>query len=151
MNKFIEWKYQMQHLICNIKNKLEEIRNINNKLSVIFDIDDTLIDVKGNCIGEIVYIYNYVKKLGIDPIIITNRAGTKDIMDYTMKQLSNCNITEYRYLYFRDPTKTNDPYKYKEDARKDVFNKGYFTVISIGDQMWDIGNYGGLGFIVPTI
>ena len=118
---------------------------------VVFDIDDTLIHISGKCIEPIRKVFDYTKEIGLIPIIITNRSGTPDIVNYTKNQLSECCLVGYRSLYFREPSKPDNPYRYKEISRKSIHEKGMTVVMSIGDQLWDIGKYGGVGYIVPIL
>ena len=76
--------------------------------------------------------------------------GTPKI-EYTKKQLHHCNIDEYKQIYFRSPNITNNPWIYKMNARKNIHYNGYIILMSIGDMIWDIGEYGGKGFILPHL
>ena len=115
--------------------------------AIVFDIDDTLIDSKGNSIHSIIALYNFSKQLGITPIIITNRSGHYQNIEYTKEQLKQHNIVGFKLLYFRPPHKWN-PWRYKLKARENVKDKGYNVVMSIGDMEWDIGKYGGVGILL---
>jgi hypothetical protein len=119
-----------------------------NNASIIFDIDDTLITNDGKCIAPVVMLYNFSKMLGIIPVIITARPNNVLTNIYTMKQLSDCGITGYNSLYLR-PEGQDDVYEYKLSARKNVKERGMETVMSVGDMLWDIGLYGGVGVIIP--
>lgn len=121
-----------------------------NNASIIFDIDDTLIMNNGKCITPVVMLYNFSKMLGIIPVIITARPNNVLTNIYTMKQLSDCGITGYNSLYLR-PEGQEDVYEYKLSARKNVKERGMETVMSVGDMLWDIGPYGGVGIIIPFI
>jgi len=120
-----------------------------NNPSIIFDIDNTLIDDYQVPIKPIIQIYNYCKSIFIQPIIITNRMGTHENVIYTKKQLTECGITGYNLIYFRHPNE-NNMWNPKIQSRKDVLLKGYNTIMSIGDKPWDIGIYGGIGVLLPT-
>lgn len=120
--------------------------------AIIFDIDDTLIrSSNGSCINHIRVLYNYALTKGITPILITARVGlSKESMEYTKLQLDICNIYGYKYIYFRPKLWENILY-YKNYARKNVTNKGYNIVMSVGDMEWDVvGEYTGVGILVPT-
>ena len=67
----------------------------------------------------------------------------------TQNQLGSIGIVGYKSMYFRSPAKENNPWKYKEIARKSVLDRGFNIIMSVGDQPWDIGNYGGIGVKVP--
>jgi hypothetical protein len=116
-------------------------------LAVIFDIDETLLDLRGQPIVPIVAVYNYVRSAGITPIMITARETGG--IEITREQLEFAGITPSRIMYFRPP-EMQDPYAYKLGARRDVHRRGYTVIASVGDQPWDIGHYGGRGFIVPS-
>ena len=82
--------------------------------------------------------------------LITNRTGDTSTIEYTQKQLTERGIFGYKALYFRPSDKENMPYRYKEKARQNIHERGMIVMMSIGDKPWDIGNYGGIGFILPT-
>jgi predicted secreted acid phosphatase len=138
--------------LYNISVKVIKILNslkIPDKAAVIFDIDDTLLDKNGNPIYHTVNIFNYVKMMGIKPIIVTNREYSFESLKYTTEQLLKAGITGVDLLYFRDPSETN-PWTAKLSMRKCIYNNGYNVILSIGDMPWDIGKYGGIGIIVPV-
>lgn len=143
------WYQQITEITNHAINTLKNIKLPNNPV-MIFDIDDTLIHHSGNCIIQVLQLFNEVKNMGITPIIITNRSGDNGTILFTQKQLSDCNIYGYGSLYFRVPEKENNPYRYKEKARLSVHKRGMNVVMSIGDQNWDIGQYGGIGYILPV-
>jgi hypothetical protein len=120
---------------------------LSDKHSVVFDIDDTLIDGNDRPITPIIDLYNHVLSEGLTPVIITNRPGIPATIEYTKNQLRKHGIKDYKYIYFR-PEHVNDPYGYKTESRRLVHTLGYTVVMSIGDQPWDIGMYGGIGIIV---
>lgn len=116
--------------------------------AVVFDIDATLIDEDGGCISSMIEVYNYVKMVGLSPIIVTNRPGYVENVLATEHQLLACGVSGYSLMYFRNPA-VMDMWSAKLDAREDIHRIGYTVVASIGDKPWDIGEYGGLGYIVP--
>jgi hypothetical protein len=115
---------------------------------VVFDIDETLLDRYGYCIHPIAILWNYTVMIGILPIIITNRTGIPYVINYTRDQLFVAGIHGVRFMYFRN-IKTCDPWRFKENSRKNIMDSGYTTVMSIGDMEWDIGLYGGIGVLLP--
>jgi predicted secreted acid phosphatase len=127
---------------------LDEIKMPKNP-AMIFDIDDTLIDMNGIAIDPVVNFYNHVKILCITPIIVTNRTGEPISVEYTKYQLKENKITDYYDIYFRNPDEM-DLTKAKLNARKIITEKGFDVVMSIGDQKWDIGEYGGVGILIPS-
>lgn len=149
-DNYMSWYEHMNDISYKIVKQLDSIQLPFNPV-VIFDIDNTLLHSNGTCIMPIVNVYNHVKKIGIIPIIITNRLGIIPIIEFTQNQLKNCGITGYKSIYFRDPEKDNDAYTYKKKARHNVYKRGMNILMSIGDKKYDIGDYGGIGVIVPIL
>lgn len=131
------------------KDKIDNIVAMPENPAVIFDIDNTLIDYKGECIQPIVNLYNYVKTKGITPLIITSRAYFIPNLFWTMKQLKDCNISGYNALTLR-PESELDQYKYKRNARKKFVEEGYNIIMSVGDNFWDVGEFGGISILLPS-
>lgn len=120
---------------------------VKNNHVVVFDIDGTLLTENNEPIQPVINLYNYSKYMGYSPIIITARAGTPENIEKTRQTLHLHGITGYLNMYFRPPEKMN-PYRYKWSARKHIYENGFITVASIGDMPWDIGEYGGRGFLI---
>lgn len=114
---------------------------------VVYDIDDTLLDLAGNPIEHIVRTYKYALSKGFLTAIITARPALKQNIENTVKQLESNGIHDYICVYLR-PIDTNDVARYKMLSRKDLHDRGYNVVMSIGDLPWDVGQYGGIGYIV---
>jgi predicted secreted acid phosphatase len=114
---------------------------------IVYDIDDTLLDLSGNPIQHIVNTYNYAKSKGFLTAIITARPAIKENIERTIKQLEMNGIHDYICVYFR-PVETQDVARYKMLSRKDLHDRGYNVSMSIGDLPWDVGQYGGIGYIV---
>lgn len=113
--------------------------------AIVFDIDDTLISTTtGQCITEVCNLYNHCRKKGYTIYIITARGGTPYGMNFTIKQLQHCGINGYKKVFFRPPATLNISL-YKKNARKSIPET---VVMSVGDQAWDIGEYGGAGVLV---
>jgi len=129
--------------IKKIENILEKNKYIPNR-AVIYDIDDTLIFSSGEPNRDVIHTYNYARKLGYTPFIITAREGNYNNMKYTVEQLEKNNIKGFRRLYFR-PKDKSDIYRYKLLSRKNIYDNNYNTILSFGDMFWDIGEYGGIG------
>jgi ribonucleotide monophosphatase NagD (HAD superfamily) len=70
----------------------QAIQTINNMVlpsnpAIIFDIDDTLIDSTDNIIYPILNIYKFAKVLNLTIIIVTNRSGDEDSIEFTLDQI----------------------------------------------------------------
>jgi predicted secreted acid phosphatase len=150
MNNKHEWNDDIVEISKKALHTLK-VMNLPENPAIIFDIDDTLIDSSnGKSIDPIVMIYNYAKMIGIIPIIITSRPGYSRVIEWTKNQLLNNGITGYNSLYLI-PVNKIDSWKFKLYARKNVYQRGYNIVMSLGDQDWDIGEYGGIGIKIPVI
>jgi len=115
------------------------------KYVIILDIDDTIYDTKKDKLIEPIFdLYNYALSQNIYTVFITAREGSEQSKKFTVEQLNALGIKGYDLLYLRPPSMKN-VYKYKTYARKNVFECGYIPLFSIGDQKWDIGDYGGHG------
>lgn len=139
-------------LNMTVINAISKLKNMDlpPNPAIIFDIDDTLINTDESCKTQIIILYNYALHMKITPIIITSRVGYDVNIEFTNKQLFDCRIFGYKYIYFR-PNEWSDSWKYKEQSRKNVIERGYNIVMSVGDMPWDIGRYGGVGVIVPRM
>ena len=134
-------------VVRKVFEKLDQIQ-IPSNAAIVFDIDHTLIDLTGKPIDPVVYLFHHVKQRGISPVIITAREGTEENIAFTQEQLSSLGITGQTFMYFLAPGKT-DPWRFKWIARKNVHERGLNVIMSIGDEPWDIGEYGGDGFQLP--
>lgn len=143
-----QWKNELFLISLNSINYLENQKKC-NECVVVFDIDETLLDLNGDIIEPIWNIYNYCVINGFCIAIITSRLGTIEGVNYTVNQLQSKNII-YNWLYMcKNTSDITNPYIYKETCRKSIYEKGYHIIMSIGDQLWDIGDYGGKGYILP--
>jgi predicted secreted acid phosphatase len=117
--------------------------------AIVFDIDGTLIDENGKGIIPVIALFKFSKSMGITPFIITSRIDDNKgiVEDYTYSQLYSNDITGYASLFML-PKNFSQPWKYKLHARKQIHNWGFQVVMSIGDNHWDIGEYGGIGILV---
>jgi len=143
-----DWvKSSREKVVRAVFEKLDRME-IPKNAAFVFDIDHTLIDETGMPIEPVVQLFHTVKKLGIHPVIITARTGTPEVIKWTQDQLKHFGITGQKFTYLLSPGKT-DPWKYKHIARKNVHERGLHVIMSIGDQPWDLGEYGGIGFQLP--
>lgn len=116
---------------------------------IVYDIDDTLIESRNRTpIQPILYTYRYAKDKGLKTAIITARRDLNHNINLTKKELERHGIADYSFMYFL-PEGKRDQSKYKLLARKNLHDRGYKVLMSIGDAPWDIGEYGGIGFTVP--
>ena len=155
MTKYYK-KLEKEQLINEISNNIiKTLRTIpvNNNSVIVYDIDNTLINRNGIPIYPILKTYNEAKRLGFNIAIITSRFGTKYTIEDTLKELEKHGITDLLGVYFFPRTKNDDivsNYRFKMKSRENIHRMGYDIVMSIGDQPWDIGRYGGIGYIVPS-
>lgn len=134
-----------QMIIDSAKMALQNFKIPHNSV-VVFDIDDTIINTKTWKVIDPIYdFYYYIQTLKIIPIFITARPIT--FWKETMKQLDSLNIRNYESIYFRNPTESN-LWAYKENARKNIVDRGFNVIMSIGDKEWDIGEFGGIGILI---
>lgn len=116
---------------------------------VVFDIDDTLLLPDcGTGIPETVFFYNFVKDMGYKTVIITARIAYPENVDRTLADLKNIGVDNFESIYFRSETNTDVP-RFKMVSRKNV-NERYKekVIMSVGDMIWDIGKYGGVGILL---
>lgn len=148
IGKPLEIKNEIINLLTRL-SRLTKQKNPKTNDVIVFDIDGTLIDENGKAIDEIITAYFYVKNFGYQTAIITARPDITENIIYTLEQLRSHGITGYKFAYFLPLHKT-DQATYKLLARKNITDKGYNIVASVGDMPWDIGEYGGVGFIVTN-
>ena len=119
--------------------------------AIVFDIDGTILSHTHQPIEPILRIYHYAISQGITPFIVTSRLGIPVNVTYTNSVLQSIGIYMLGGAYYR-PEYVFDQFYYKLKARENIEkNLGYNVVMSIGDNWWDIGEYGGQGVIVPRI
>lgn len=115
--------------------------------AVIFDIDMTLIDESGNRIEPVCWFYEQVLKENFTAVLVTARPSIDSVIERTNRDLQSCGIVNYDSIYFRDPAEKNVE-KYKTSARRNIWERGFNVIMSVGDQPWDIGEYGGIGILL---
>lgn len=150
--EYENWYKNVTNIVCDSISYLKSIDK-NDNTTVVFDIDDTLIHNKGFAILPVVMLYKYVKSLGMKTVIITYRGNNKEALEFTKNQLASFNINGYSLLYCRPEHIVGnvDPFFYKKECRRDAVNRKHEIVMSIGDKSWDIGDYGGKGYIIPVL
>lgn len=109
----------------------------NSQGSVIFDIDDTLVDEKEKGIKSMIQLYKLCLKLEFVVNIITARPESKENRRETQKMLHGHGIDTYEALYMMPsnvkPT-LNTISKYKYNARMDVTTR--HTILANFGDMW---------------
>lgn len=144
------WKQEITAIARYAIRMLDSIE-LPYKPAIVFDIDFTLLDRYNNIIEHIRMIYYYACMLGITVVIITSRAGTKEVIELTQNIMSSYGLTEIRFWYFRKPDNYNN-WSFKRNSRSDVHKRGYTIIMSIGDSDWDItGDYTGIGIKIPRL
>lgn len=117
---------------------MEEVKwNLTNRTvrmgdSVMFDIDDTLIDSEtGRTVKHIKKLLDLCKNWGYNIVIITARSGSPRSQEYTEAQLADHGI-RYDYLAYCEP----DLKSYlKQHLNR---TKGWNFVLSVGDLDTDL-------------
>jgi predicted secreted acid phosphatase len=133
-----------------IFSKLQEILNneVYNSPAIVFDIDGTLIDdTTYQPIDYITSFYNYCLSLGLTVFIITARPSTNNNVKHTTDMLHDNGISGWKGIYFARDRSVDIP-GYKLKSRKHIYDRGYTVLMSLGDNWFDIGKYGGFGVIV---
>lgn len=94
-------------------------------------------------ITPILDLYNYLKKLGIKTIFVTGR--DQNLYMSTYKNLIDAGFKDFELLILRPPDTKNMGFaEYKNWVRKELTNRGYTIIGSVGDQEGDIsGNDAG--------
>lgn len=135
----------------NYLNSIEQ--NIQNipKMSVMFDIDDTILYVQENNlkpIKPIIKLLNECIKRNILVIIITARDNK--YREETINDLKKYKI-RYSYLYCRQSPQ-DDHNLFKSNIKKNLLeNYGINIVMSLGDNLVDIvGDYSGYCIKLPN-
>lgn len=137
------------NILVNIINNLIEKNKRKTELTVVFDIDGTLFDEKDETPIQSIYnFYRYCEIIGINNIIVTARSSIDLSKNHTLELLDKYNIK--KTIYFMKPGVINI-FNYKRNARKNIAEKGKNVIMSIGDNLCDIGEYGGLGVLVKKV
>lgn len=132
-----------------LKNRLKSclFSKLQNK-TVCFDIDGTIYDpYNKNFIQPIYEFYKYCVAIGLRIIIITARSDNVFNKKNTIDFFRYYDIRANRW-YFMNPSFDNDMFKYKLEMRRYDTNLGNNIIMSVGDNMCDIGIYGGVSVLV---
>jgi predicted secreted acid phosphatase len=138
-------------LVETFKTEIQYYDNNNFKPCVVFDIDGTIL-VDGiyspsnsrEIISDIYKFLLYLQNKNIDIFIITARPDFSHNRLSTIKMLNKINI-KYKYLYMWNQNIFDNQIIFKGSARKEIFHNKYNIIMSLGDNYWDYGLYGGLG------
>jgi hypothetical protein len=145
-----QWTRATKNLVRDAIRYLDGISLPNNP-TIVFDVDDTLLESDGKCIKPVKLLYDYAIMLGIDTVIITCRKAFTDVIQYTKEQLKQCGIINISTFYFRHVDSKN-PWTFKAKARKNIFDRGCNVVMSVGDKDWDVcGEFTGQGVKIPLL
>ena len=105
--------------------------------TVVFDIDDTLVDKEENTITDMFSVYKSCIKLGFVVNIVTARPESKMNRTLTMQMLHKNGIDKFEALYMM-PSDINPTFEtisqYKYLARQDI-SKRHNIIANCGD-MW---------------
>jgi len=116
---------------------------VNRAFAVVFDIDNTLLDAAKNAVCSVQNLYNAAVDLGYAVFIVTSREGSERNKDVTYMELARAGYTGYHSIYWRKPKHSVDNYQYKRECRRNIVEKGYIIVTTVGDSEWDGGTFGG--------
>jgi len=132
-------------------NYLKLIKNNFPNPMVMFDIDDTLLNVNDDGslspIKPIIKLLRYCLNNGITVLILTARdsrylKGTKN----DLKE----NGIDYDYLYLRKSPEDDHQF-FKSEVKRKYTEQGFTVVMSIGDNEIDIvGDYSGYSIKLPN-
>ena len=127
----------------------QQIAKAGNKqnLTVCFDIDGTIYDpYSKRSIFPIMNFYKYCQAKNLRVIIITARVGIRENDMLTKSMLKPYEITADEWYFMNNFI--NNQIKYKRDMRQFEEERGNNIIMSLGDNVCDIGKYGGLGVLV---
>ena len=118
---------------------------------VVFDIDGTLIyendvkDYNDKPITDICNFAYYLMSKNITIFIITARDnGLKGNFEQTEKLLEKLNV-KYNKLFLWDTNTYDTVVDFKSLTRKIIEDNNFKVLMSLGDNYWDYGDYGGVG------
>jgi hypothetical protein len=125
----------------------------NPRYMVMFDIDDTLLHVSTmKPIKKMVKLLKECKKRNLKVAIITARDSK--YKNATLHDLENLGLVfqrDYDFFYLRISPQ-DDHEMFKSDVKEDLYDQGFFTIMSVGDNTIDIvGPYSGYGIKLPNI
>jgi len=132
--------------------KCQLISNVAGKQpAIVFDIDGTLVHDKtwDTPIWSVINFCNHCKDIGIATMIVTARGGWESNINNTKSSLQALGI-QCDALFFRNPA-DHDLTEFKTNVRRYLSEAIDFNVlISIGDNEWDMGAWGGTGVLMQA-
>lgn len=117
---------------------------------VCFDIDDTLLRYTDpnddycedtECVPSGRAMYDIASKLGVNIVLVTARANTREIADTTRAQLRSRGYNNYTTLVMRPVTVTpsaHDVGAFKAGARAKMLTGKHVLGLNVGDQFTDL-------------
>jgi len=147
-NEVVKNQNTAMELGINYIHSIKKIKNNFSNPSVMFDIDDTLIDSQsGKIIKPIVKLLKKCASEGYGIVLITARDSrySKETED----ELYNKGIY-YDILFLRNPRYDNF-YTFKSKIKKQLSDNDIDIIMSVGDQLHDIsGEYSGYFIKLPN-
>ena len=138
-----------------LKNLLSSTQILNYKPNmdeaIVFDLDGTIIfdHTWDSPITPVIDFINYCSNHNIKIIIITARPGYKTNIDNTRISLEKLSIACDKF-FFKNP-EFKDVKMFKVNARDYVTKNLKLNILmSIGDNNWDMGQFGGLGILMKA-
>jgi acid phosphatase len=158
-----KYEVELKEIISDAIEDFNEVK-INDNSAVVFDIDETALSnyqiikemgygyvssvwnewvhsAEAPAIEEVKNLYDTLVAKGADIIFIT---GRKDIdYDVSLSNLKEAGYTEFDTLITRSPSEYKmTALEYKSNKRRELIEKGYEIIGSVGDQWSDLeGGY----------
>jgi len=123
----------------------------NKQPAIVFDIDGTLVQDQtwDSPIKSVIDFCNHCKDIGISTFIVTARGGWPSNVKNTKDSLQALGVC-CDALFFRNPDQHNLG-NFKTNVRQHIVeNIDYNILMSLGDNIWDMGKFGGTGVLMKT-
>jgi predicted secreted acid phosphatase len=131
--------------------KCQLMSQSDKQAAIVFDIDGTLV-YDGSWdkpIWSVINFCNYCKDIGIATMIVTARGGWETNIEKTKQSLRDLGLSCDSF-FFRKPD-DHEIAKFKTNVRRYMNQATNFNVlISIGDNPWDMGQWGGTGVLMTA-
>lgn len=135
---------ERQNLVNYLTDFIHEAKNHfphsnSNPLTIIADIDGTVMDNDMKKFKDMHTFMNTAKKLGYYIVYVTARVDEDDNEDYTKKQLKRQGFP-FDELYLMPPKHIKDANfsRFKHQARQNVRNSGKVVIMHLGDNWHDL-------------